>query len=255
MQSINLTFHLTDDIIVLAMLVRKDSPPMKNRRVKDILDIVLTSVLLISLAPILILTAILLKLEGLINPGCRGPIFYRETRISKGKPFQIYKFRTVRRDVLKGLQTQSIPGSISQFTSSSCLDKRAKLTPVGRMLTSVYFDELPQLFNILKGDMSLVGPRPLSPDHYADDLAMSITSLTQIKAGLFGIIQASKGNHAMRKALSRLPDRSPTQTMHLRSLDSFYFCQYRDASSLELLRTDLWIIWRCLHVVVKAEGI
>jgi len=228
---------------------------MKERLFKHIFDLVLTSVLLIALAPIFILIVILLKLEGLMDPKYRGPVLYRETRISRGRPFQIYKFRTVCHDILEGLESQRIGGSISQFTSDARLNKTDTLTPVGRMLARIYFDELPQLFNILKGDMSLVGPRPLFPDHYKADLALDVESLQHIKAGLFGLLQASKGDQALRAAFARMSDRTPAQTRTLRQIDQFYFDKYRTASSIELMRLDLWILWKCLLVVLKAEGI
>jgi len=228
---------------------------MKERRSKHIFDLVFTFALLIALAPIFILIAILLKLEGLVNPKYRGPILYRETRISRGQPFQIYKFRPVCRDVLEGLESRRIRGSISQFTTGTSLNKPDALTPVGRILVKIYFDELPQLFNILKGDMSLVGPRPLCPEHYQSDLVLDVESLQYIKAGLFGMLQASKGDPALRGAFARMSDRTPREIRILRQIDRVYLDKYRNAPPLELLLLDLWIMWKCLLVAIKAEGV
>jgi lipopolysaccharide/colanic/teichoic acid biosynthesis glycosyltransferase len=228
---------------------------MKQRPSKRVFDLIFTTMFLIILSPVLIIIALLLKLEGLIDPSYRGPVIYSESRISGGKLFRIHKFRTVRSAIFEDLESHRIPGSISQFTGGYSKKKTATLTPVGRLLSLVYFDELPQLFNILKGEMSLVGPRPLVPEHYNADLAQSMISLRYLKGGLFGFIQASKGDSKLRAAFARRANRSRPQALPFLDLDRYYLYKFRKAPALELMLLDLWIMWRCLFVVAKAEGL
>jgi lipopolysaccharide/colanic/teichoic acid biosynthesis glycosyltransferase len=104
--------------------------------------------LLISLFGLIILTPFLLTVAFLIKWDSRGPIFFKQERIGRGfRPFYIYKFRTMAQDAPQrgGLITVS---------------KDPRITRVGRVLRNTKIDELPQLINVLKGDMSLVGPRP-----------------------------------------------------------------------------------------------
>jgi lipopolysaccharide/colanic/teichoic acid biosynthesis glycosyltransferase len=109
---------------------------------KRLFDILFSSIGLIALAPLFLIVAILIKLDSL------GPVFYRQKRIGRNfKPFYIYKFRTMIQDAeKKGLQ----------ITAAG--DER--ITKIGRWLRKTKIDELPQLINVLKGEMSFVGPRP-----------------------------------------------------------------------------------------------
>jgi lipopolysaccharide/colanic/teichoic acid biosynthesis glycosyltransferase len=123
---------------------------------KRCFDIILSVILIFILSPIFLLTALLIKLED------RGPVIYCQQRVGiKGKRFTIYKFRSMItnaervRDELNDLnETQSIIFKIR---------KDPRLTRTGRIIRKFSIDELPQLFNILKGDMSIVGPRPPLP--------------------------------------------------------------------------------------------
>jgi lipopolysaccharide/colanic/teichoic acid biosynthesis glycosyltransferase len=109
---------------------------------KRLLDIVVSLVGLICLLPLMLLVAVLIKLDS------SGPVFFRQERIGRGfRPFQILKFRTM----LNNAQTKGRLITLAQ-------DPR--ITRVGRILRQTKIDELPQLINVLKGEMSLVGPRP-----------------------------------------------------------------------------------------------
>jgi len=132
---------------------------------------------------------------------------------------------------------------------------RNALTPSGRVLTRVYFDELPQLFNILKGDMSLVGPRPHTPKHYIEDLAEGILSAKHIRAGLLGLVQASKGDKELRGSFARISDPAATEKTVIRHIDTLYLQRCRSLPPLKLLAFDLWIIWRSLLIVLRAQGL
>ena len=114
---------------------------------KRLIDFVLSSIALLTLSPVLLLLALWIKLNS------PGPVFYRGTRVGRlGKGFRIYKFRTMVADA-ENLGGPSTPAD----------DPR--ITRVGRLLRRFNLDELPQFINVLKGEMSIVGPRPEVPQY------------------------------------------------------------------------------------------
>ncbi|AZP92416.1 sugar transferase [Enterococcus mundtii] len=113
---------------------------------KRLFDIIISFILLILASPFMLLTAILVKVTS------PGPVIYKQVRITKNqKEFSIYKFRSMT--------------ATAEAKSGPVLAKSndARVTPVGKFIRAVRFDELPQIFNVLKGDMSIVGPRPERP--------------------------------------------------------------------------------------------
>jgi undecaprenyl-phosphate galactose phosphotransferase len=137
---------------------------------KRIFDVVLTSAGLLVLAPFLILLAVLIRLDS------KCPVLYKQTRIGKnGKPFKFYKFRSMKIDTDKDESrvqkvAEFIQGGHNGNGSTKIVDD-SRVTRVGRLLRRTSMDELPQLINVLKGEMSLVGPRPCLPyelEHYKD---------------------------------------------------------------------------------------
>ncbi len=114
-----------------------------GRALKRVLDVAAAAAGLVVLSPLLAVLVLL------IRHGSPGPAMFRQERAGRdGKPFTLYKFRTMRSDV-------------DPFGDSPRGAEDPRLTPVGRWLRERSLDELPQLWNVLKGDMSLVGPRPL----------------------------------------------------------------------------------------------
>jgi lipopolysaccharide/colanic/teichoic acid biosynthesis glycosyltransferase len=114
---------------------------------KRLLDLVITIPALILVFPFCLIVALVVKLSS------SGPVFFRQTRIGKnGSSFVIYKFRTMR------VNDSACGPSVTKAADS-------RLTSVGRILRRIKVDELPQMINILRGDMSLVGPRPKVPSH------------------------------------------------------------------------------------------
>jgi exopolysaccharide biosynthesis polyprenyl glycosylphosphotransferase len=127
--------------------------------IKRAIDFMLSLLLLIAVAPVLLLTAILIKLTS------PGPVFFVQRRIGLNKRvFHIYKFRTMVADAEKKLRDVEHLNEVSGPVFKIKNDPR--ITPVGKFLRKTSIDELPQLFNILNGDMSLVGPRPLQVRDY-----------------------------------------------------------------------------------------
>jgi exopolysaccharide biosynthesis polyprenyl glycosylphosphotransferase len=122
--------------------------------IKRVLDFSLSALLLVGIAPVLLLTAVLIKLTS------PGPVFFVQRRVGLGKRiFNIFKFRTM---IANAEEKQ---GEIEHLNEVSGpvfkIKKDPRITPLGRFLRKTSIDELPQLFNVLSGDMSLVGPRPL----------------------------------------------------------------------------------------------
>ena len=120
--------------------------PFEQALIKRTIDILVSLTMLILLSPVLLITALLVKLDS------PGPIFYRQVRVTKNsRPFNILKFRSM---------TQEAELNSGPVLATS---DDARITRVGRFIRSSRIDELPQLINVLKGDMSLVGPRPERP--------------------------------------------------------------------------------------------
>jgi exopolysaccharide biosynthesis polyprenyl glycosylphosphotransferase len=140
--------------------------------VKRIMDIIFASVCIIFLAPVMAVFAILVKRNS------PGPAIFKQKRVGlNGKQFQFYKFRTMHVDTPKYAVT---PGSGDD----------PRITGIGRFLRRFSLDELPQLFNVLKGDMSMVGPRPEMPfivETYSDIMANRL----RVKPGITGLWQIS----------------------------------------------------------------
>ena len=141
---------------------------------KRVMDVVLSLIAIVISSPFMIFTAAAIKLyDG-------GDVFYRQTRLTKnGKEFQVIKFRSMIQDAEKD--------GVARLAK----DGDDRITPVGKVIRMLRLDELPQLFNILKGDMSFVGPRPERPEiakEYEKDMPEFALRL-QVKAGLTGYAQ------------------------------------------------------------------
>ena len=167
--------HSVTEFAGLPALNLTESPMYgSNRVIKAIEDKILAFLILLTISPLLLLVAIGVKISS------RGPIFFRQERVSwNGKPFTMYKFRTMPVDVEK--QTGPVWANGSE--------KRA--TPFGSFLRKTSLDELPQFWNVLKGDMSIVGPRPERP-YFVEKFKEEIPGYMKkhmVKAGITGWAQ------------------------------------------------------------------
>jgi exopolysaccharide biosynthesis polyprenyl glycosylphosphotransferase len=156
--------------------------PRTARYLKRSLDLAVSAILLLLAAPLMVLIAIAIKLES------RGPVFFKQRRIGRGgRPLQVVKFRTMVVDAEK--QTQELMAA-SQHSGWLKLEHDPRITRVGRILRRLSLDELPQLWNILKGQMSLVGPRPLieSEDRQVDGWERTRLELTPGLTGLWQVL-------------------------------------------------------------------
>ena len=148
-------------------------------RIKRILDIVLSSLMLIFLAlPMVLIWLCVVSTSS-------GSGIFSQTRIGKnGKEFTCYKFRTMRKDTpVCSAKQMAERGGAERY-----------LTPIGRLLRRSSLDELPQLFNVLKGDMSLVGPRPLIADERDVHVAREQSGVYSIRPGITGLAQVRGRN-------------------------------------------------------------
>ncbi len=148
--------------------IPKAASPLKNTEgnrnfhygVKRIIDIVLSLLGLIILSPLFLVIALLIKIDS------EGPVFARLKRLSQGKEFNFYKFRSMVKDA--HLLKSNLTGfNNRKDTPFFKMKDDPRITRVGRFLRHHYLDELPSLINVLKGDISLVGPRPHEPEEVA----------------------------------------------------------------------------------------
>ena len=141
--------------------VTSKTSPLYSDKFKRIFDIVFSSILILILIPIFLIVAVLIKLTS------RGSIFFKTTVIGKnGKPFYWYKFRTMYKDNDPAVHKEHLKKLIIENHANQKLIHDIRITKVGKILRKFSFDELPQLINVFKGDMSLVGPRPCLPYEY-----------------------------------------------------------------------------------------
>lgn len=162
--------HLFDTPLLLS---RNQGLSITERFIKRVSDIVISFVGIVLASPFMLIIAVAIKLyDG-------GPIFYRQERLTRdGKEFQIIKFRSMCVDSEKKGARLAAKGD-------------SRITPVGRIIRNIHFDELPQLFNILMGDMSMVGPRPerrIIAEQY-EEIIPEFGFRMKVKAGLTGYAQ------------------------------------------------------------------
>lgn len=156
------------------ILCRNEGLTIGQRALKRAFDLLISAISLLLLSPLLLICAVAIK----VSDG--GPVFYRQTRLTiDGKKFDVLKFRSM------------IPDAEADGKAVLAAEHDSRITPVGRVLRRFRLDELPQLINILRGEMSLVGPRPERPEltaEYAKKYPEFLYRL-QVKAGLTGYAQ------------------------------------------------------------------
>jgi len=169
-----------------SLAVGRLGPPETSLALKRMIDIVLAATLLVLTAPLFLFIAALIKLSS------PGSVFFRQTRIGlHGREFTIYKFRTMVRDADALLPAYAKRNLMGQAPFKDPQDFR--ITPLGRWLRRASLDELPQLFNVLAGSMSLVGPRPL-PVHEASNIGGEFRRRFSMKPGITCLWQVSGRN-------------------------------------------------------------
>ncbi len=163
--------HLFDTPI---LLTREYSLRIEQRAVKRLIDVVCALLLIVIASPFMLVTAVIIKLyDG-------GPVLYKQIRCTRDqKEFYIMKFRSMRVDAEKD--------GVARLAAKN----DSRITPIGKFIRAMRIDELPQLFNILKGEMSFIGPRPERPEiiaQYVEEMPEFVFRM-KVKAGLAGYAQ------------------------------------------------------------------
>ena len=172
----------SDSFVLRFSELTEASPPRLRDLVLRGLDIFFSALFLLVSLPVSIVIALLL----LVTSG--PPLFYRGQRVGRGgRVFEMLKFRTLRRDAEKRLGPHLGPELVRRT--------REETTPFGGRLRATQLDEIPQLWNVLRGDMSLVGPRPIRP-RFFEELAEELPAYWQrlvVRPGLTGFAQVRRG--------------------------------------------------------------
>ena len=216
---------LSRDIITVPKIVKKASK-INYISIKRAIDVIISLIGLILLSPIFLLLAIIIKIDS------KGPVFFSHTRYGKnGKKFKMYKFRTMyenAQDMIKDFT----PEQMKEWKENFKLKDDPRITKVGKFLRKTSLDELPQIVNIIKGDLSIIGPRPVIEEElekYGDnkDKFLSVTP------GLTGYWQAN--------------GRSSTTYEQRMEMELYYI----DHISPKL---DFKIFFKTIESVIKKEG-
>lgn len=200
------------------------------RFVKTILEWLLALVSVVLLTPIFVIVALwIYKVDS-------SPIIYKHVRIGKqGRPFPCYKFRTMHVDSTELLEEllAKDPDARAEWSRKFKLENDPRTTKYGQFLRETCLDELPQLFNVLKGDMSLVGPRPVTKEELDAFYGDSVKLYTSVKPGITGLWQVS--------------DRSHTTYPERVALDAWYVQNWN-------LGLDFKILFQTIAVVIARKG-
>ena len=159
-----------------------------NRWIKNASDFVLAGILCIPLVPLIGVIGLLVVIDS------PGPVFFSQVRIGPRKrPFRIMKFRTMVEGAESRLEKvlEDNPDLRKEFEEKQKLENDPRVTRVGKFLRRTSLDELPQIFNVLRGEMSLVGPRPVTPEELADRYRESGEIYALVKPGITGLWQVS----------------------------------------------------------------
>jgi exopolysaccharide biosynthesis polyprenyl glycosylphosphotransferase len=163
---------------------------------KRVFDVLAASLMLLLASPVMVVAAIAVKLQD------RGPVFFRQQRIGRfGRTFEVYKFRSMSVDAEARLgellDANERSGPLFKLTHDP------RVTRVGRFLRDTSIDELPQLFNVLRGEMSLVGPRPALPSE-VDKFSAELRERERVLPGITGLWQVEARDNSSFEAYSRL---------------------------------------------------
>ena len=218
--------NVVQSISNLTLTKKKAKVGKKYVYVKRIIDFIISSIALVLLLPIFLLISIAIRLDS------EGPIFFAHTRIGKnGKPIKIYKFRTMVVNAEEMIK-KFTPEQMKEYKENYKLNNDPRITKVGNFLRKTSLDELPQLINIIKGDLALIGPRPV------------------VKAEL------EKYGENASKFLSVTPGLTGKWAANGRSISA-----YDERMQLELyyvdnisLKMDLKIFFKTIVAVIKREG-
>ncbi len=201
------------------------------RVIKRFLDLIVSFLAIIILSPILLILSLIVKCTT------KGPVLFKDTRVGRyGKDIVVYKFRTMHVDAETNIEKYLTKEELEIWTKERKLDRDPRITKVGKFLRKTSLDELPQLFNILFGTLSIVGNRPITRREYdmwfTDEEKAKISS---IKPGLTGYWQVSGRSNVTFESGER------------QKLDLYYIDHYS-------MWLDIKIIFKTPFVVLFKTG-
>lgn len=190
------------------------------------MDIILSSIALVLLSPVFLIISIAIKLES------KGPVFFGHTRIGKnGKYIKIYKFRSMVQNA-EDLIKQFTPEQMKEYKENYKLTNDPRITKVGKFIRKTSLDELPQLINIIKGDLSIIGPRPVI-DEELKKYGHNIDKFLSVTPGLTGYWAANgRSNTTYEQRME----------MELYYIDNISF------------KMDMKVFFKTIESVIKKEG-
>jgi lipopolysaccharide/colanic/teichoic acid biosynthesis glycosyltransferase len=210
------------------------SDPLPLRMDKVIFDKIVASIVLILSSPLLVMLWIAYKLEGLLDKSSAGPVFFYYWSISGGHRIKKWKVRAIKQEYIDVRYKESHDWRANRAEwNVECR------TRVGHFAKCYYLDELPQFWSVLIGDMSIVGPRPLSVHHFERDLAQGNVARKLMRGGILGFGHIRKG----------------TSEMGDPKYEYEYIHEYIHRPPLKMISLDGWIIWRGLKVVLQGKGL
>ena len=206
---------------------------LQSRYLKLIVDKLVSLLFLAITLPIIIFLKLAFIIEGLLIPENKGQMFFSYNAVSQGKVFPKYKIRLIKTKYIEPEGAKQ--GDWIAYSAEWNEDSR---TFIGAFVKKFYLDEIPQFWNVLRGDMSIVGPRPLAVIHYERDLAQGNVTRKYLKGGLLGLGHIMKGKPEFGNPIYEYE----------------YIDQYIKRSELGLLWLDLTIIWRGILLILKGGG-
>ena len=231
-QAVKVVAHFEDRPSLPESAVGSVCPGLRDpgaRLLKRILDVILAALLLILSLPLAAAIALAIVLEK------RGPVFFAHTRIGKGgRRFRLWKFRSmvVDADAMLEHHLEAHPGHLAEWRETHKLKADPRVTRVGLLLRRSRLDELPQLVNVLRGEMSMVGPRPIVEEEIPK-YGPAFPLYVQVLPGLTGLWQVSVHTHT----------------------------SYRERTELDLkymrnrtIRMDLLVLLKTARVVILGRG-
>ena len=216
---------LSRDIVIVPKIAKKASK-INYMSVKRVFDLVISTIGLIILSPIFLILAIIVKLDS------KGPVFFAHTRYGKnGKKFKMYKFRTMYENA-QDMINDFTPEQMKKWKENFKLQDDPRITKVGKFLRKTSLDELPQIVNIIKGDLSIIGPRPVIEEEL-EKYGENKEKFLSVTPGLTGYWQAN--------------GRSSTTYEQRMEMELYYI----DHISPKL---DFKIFFKTIESVIKKEG-
>ena len=223
----------TPEILVKYSHIFELKDGLPPRFCKVLFDKIIAVIFLLISVPIFILLKLAFLIEGWLVPENKGPMFFYYYGVSGGKVIPKFKIRSIKTKYIEpeGAKRHDWIAYSAEWSPQS-------RTYVGHFVKKFYLDELPQFYSVLKGDMSVVGPRPLSVLHYERDRAQGNIARFLLRGGLLGLGHINKGTSEMGNSIYEYE----------------YIDQYIGRSSFGLLCLDLWIVWKGFIVILKGGG-